>query len=118
MGVTSLTSNLEMESQNNESCFADLNDSENEEYEEDLQEAEVRGASDLSLANSTDKMVRVTASMQTVLQEQSPSMKAELGLNATVAGGGGNVKVNRGAVNYQFGEMLGTIDIFPHCRDT
>ena len=55
---------------------------------------EVRGSSDLSLANATGKVIKVKAYMTTVTQDQSAAKEIKLGANASpVVGGGGNIKV-------------------------
>jgi len=79
---------------------------------------EVRGSSDLSLANATDKVIKVKAYMTVVTQDLSAAKEIKLGSDASpVVGGGGNIKVKIGSSQYIFGEHLASTDVYPHARE-
>jgi len=99
--------------------FEDLNKSEGEEFEENsLEGEEVRGSSDLSLANATGKVIKVKAYVTAVRQDQSAAKEITLGADAgPEVGGGGNIKLKVGSSQYKFGEHLASTDVYPHARE-
>ena len=90
----------------------------------------------MSLANATEKVIKVKAYMTEVTQGQSAAKEITLGANASlVDGGGGNIKVKNsnqrkhvnennyylqqlkvGSSQYKFGEHLASTDVYPHAR--